>query len=124
MEDIRDLLATLQQLEQELHAASVRKSGRVAELLSDSFVEIGCSGKTYSKAQIISALAAEATTTIAATDFSVRSIAPDVALLTYRACRHSVQNVCSLRSSIWQKQAGQWRILFHQGTLCAAPAHG
>jgi hypothetical protein len=123
MEDMRNLLATLQNLEQELHESSVRKSDRVTELLADSFVEFGCSGNTYSKAEIISALLAEAATTISATDFKVHSIAPDVALLTYHACRHSVQDVFSLRSSIWQLQAGQWRILFHQGTICAAPGH-
>ena len=122
MEDMRDLLVTLQDLERELHESSVRKSDRVTELLADSFIEFGCSGNIYSKADIISALLAEATTTISATDFKLHSIAPDVALLTYHACRHSVQNVFSLRSSIWQLQAGQWRIIFHQGTLCAAPA--
>ena len=120
---MRDLIATLEELERELHESSVCKSDRVAELLADSFVEFGCSGNIYSKADVISALLAKATTTISATDFKVHSISPDVALLTYRACRHSVQDVFSLRSSIWQLQAGQWRILFHQGTLCAAPAH-
>jgi hypothetical protein len=124
MEDMRDLLATLRRLEEELHASSVRKSDRVAELLADSFIEFGSSGNAYSKAQIISALAAEVATEISATDFSVQSITPDVALLTYRACRHSAHDVFSLRSSIWQLQAGQWRMLFHQGTLCAGPAHG
>ena len=123
MKDMRDLITTLQDLERELHESSVRTSGRVAELLADSFVEFGCSGKTYSKAEVISALLAEPATTISATDFKLHQISPDVALLTYRACRHSVQDVYSLRSSIWQLQAVQWQILFHQGTPCAAPAH-
>ena len=119
MKDMRDLITILQDLERELHESSVRTAGRVAELLADSFVEFGCSGTTYSRAEVISALLAEPATTISAADFKVHSLAPDVALLTYRACRHSVQDVYSLRSSIWQLQSGQWRILFHQGTLCA-----
>ena len=123
MEDMRDLITTLRDLERELHESSVRTSGRVAELLADSFVEFGCSGRAYSKAEVISTLLAEPATTISATDFKLHQISPEVALLTYRACRHSVQDVYSLRSSIWQLQAGQWQILFHQGTPCAAPAH-
>jgi hypothetical protein len=124
MEDMRELLATLRCLEEELHASSARKSDRVAELLADSFIEFGSSGNAYSKAQIIAALSAEVTTEISATDFSVQSITPDVALLTYRACSHSAHDIISLRSSIWQLKAGQWRMLFHQGTLCAGPGRG
>ena len=124
MDDMRYLQATLQGFKEELHASSARQANRVAELLADSFVEFGSSGVTYSKAQIISALAAEPGAQISATDFSAHFVAHDVALLTYRGCRHSIQHVFSLRSSIWQLQAGRWRILFHQGTPYAAPEEG
>jgi len=116
MQAVEDLLLTLQQLEAELLAPSVRKSERVAQLLADNFVEYGSSGRVYARAEVISALMAESPTNISASDFSVQLIAPGIALLRYVACRHSAY---SLRSSIWQLQHDQWRMLFHQATPCA-----
>ena len=121
MTDSDDLLNTLMQLEVELHDPSARASERAAQLLAESFVEFGSSGQVYSKTKMLTLLAAEAPPTISASQFSARRIAPDAALLTYVACRHASPDVFSLRSSIWQFQDAQWRIIFHQGTPCAQP---
>ena len=121
MEVAEDLLHTLQQLETELLSPNSRKSERVAQLLADGFTEIGSSGRVYTKADIISALRAEQPSSITASDFSVQLIAPATALLCYSACRQSASEVYSRRSSIWQLQNGQWRMLFHQGTPCLPP---
>lgn len=121
MHATEDLLRTLQQLETELLAPSVRKSERVASLLADNFVEYGSSGREYTKAEIISTLAAEQPVKITASKFSILLIAPGTALLRYLACRHAESKAYSLRSSIWQLQNGQWRMLFHQGTPCSSP---
>lgn len=119
MTDSDDLLNTLQKLEVELHDPSARATERTAQLLAESFVEFGSSGQVYSKAEILLLLASEAPPAISASQFSVQRIAQDVALLTYLSCHHSSQDTFSLRSSIWQFQEGQWRIIFHQGTKCA-----
>ena len=121
MEAIEDLLRTLQQLEIELLSPSTRKSDRVAQLLAESFTEIGSSGHVYDKASIISALCAEPPSNIVASEFSAQLIAPGTVLLHYLACRQSANAVYSWRSSIWQLQNGQWRMLFHQGTPCSPP---
>ena len=121
MKDSDDLLDTLQKLEVELHGPSARASECAAQLLAESFVEFGSSGQVYSWSEILELLASEAPPAISASQFSVQRIAQDAALLTYLSCHHSSQDTFSLRSSIWQFQEGQWRIIFHQGTKCAQP---
>lgn len=121
MKNSDDLLNTLQQLEMELHDPRVRMSGRAAQLLSENFVEFGSSGHVYSRSEVLVLLESEAPPAISTSQFSVRRIAQDAALLTYISCHHSSQATFSLRSSIWHFQDGQWRIIFHQGTKCAQP---
>ncbi|MGV8934881.1 MAG: DUF4440 domain-containing protein [Gallionellaceae bacterium] len=107
---------TLQDLELSLLQASVRSSARVAELLAEDFVEFGSSGKIYNKAQSIALLQAEKSYEFTVSQFSVKLLAPDFALLTYRAHRHSEPALNTLRSSIWVQRQGRWQIVFHQGT--------
>jgi hypothetical protein len=106
----------LHDLELSLLQAGVRTSVRVAELLAEDFVEFGSSGKIYNKAQCIASLQAETGGEFTITQFCVKLLAPDLALLTYHALRHSEPPVHTLRSSIWQKRAGHWQFIFHQGT--------
>ena len=121
MSEEKGLVQHLCELEQSLLVAGVRKSGRVAELLDDEFVEFGSSGRTYIKAEIVALLRSEVPVDITAREFKVKILGRDAALVTYRACRHSVPPVHTLRSSIWQLEKGRWRMVFHQGTLAAAP---
>jgi hypothetical protein len=114
----KDLLQTLQELEVELLTPSARKSDRVAQLLADGFVEYSSSGRIYDKAEVIFALACESAAEITASEFSVQLIASNAALLRYVSCRHAVNKVYALRSSVWQFQNEQWRMMFHQGTPC------
>jgi hypothetical protein len=53
-------------------------------------------------------------------DFAVKMLTDDFVLATYKAIKHSDPDEnykYSLRSSIWQLVDGQWKIIFHQGTL-------
>lgn len=109
--------AHLQSLERALLQPDVRKSARLAELLDDAFFEIGSSGRVFTKAQVLDALQAESEVHIEATDFEVRFMAPDVALVTYRAHRLGTPRVHTWRSSLWKQAQGQWRMAFHQGTI-------
>lgn len=116
MQDIDYLLLELRQLEEELFNTNTRKSGRVEELLAVNFVEFGSSGQVYDKDQIVSALKTETPSKITGHEFQVTRLAPDTALLTYRACHHAVPAIYSLRSSVWQRVNRRWRIVFHQAT--------
>ncbi|HVX14988.1 MAG TPA: DUF4440 domain-containing protein [Pirellulales bacterium] len=109
----------LQELELSLLQPDARKSARVGELLADGFVEFGSSGRVMTKREIVAALQSEVPTTITASDLRVRLLSTELALVTYRALHHGDPAIVTLRSSIWQRQDGRWRMVFHQGTLAA-----
>jgi hypothetical protein len=116
-----NLIDKLKQLEEQMLAPKAGRSEYFNGLLADEFVEIGSSGRVYDKAQTIAALETAIPCKVTASEFQLMSLAPDLALLLYQACRHSDPAVYSLRSSIWRQQDGQWRITFHQGTLSSGP---
>ncbi|EJL52434.1 hypothetical protein PMI09_03910 [Rhizobium sp. CF122] len=122
---MNDLSEHLQSLEQLLFESEVRSSRSALEsLLAPEFREIGASGGLYLYEDIISALLAEPPdgTARTLTDFEMQLLSPDLALVTYRAMRTVPASppVRSLRSSVWRYDAdGQWRMVFHQGTLTA-----
>ena len=80
------------------------------ELLSDDFVEFGRSGTVWTRASIAPLLEAgpsRVRTRLEA--FEVHELADGVVLVTYRAAG-------ALRSSVWVRPDGRWRLRFHQGT--------
>ena len=114
------LEALLLQREGALHLREVRASAaRIEELLDDDFHELGVSGTVWTRAAIIEALREEAFSERTISDFRVLRMAPDVALVTYRAHRNAIAQrpaADSLRSSLWRRRQGHWRMAFHQGT--------
>lgn len=120
-----DLSEHLQSPEQRLFEPEVRNSRTgLGSLLSPDFREIGASGGLYLYEDIIAALLAEPRDgrTRMLTDLEMQLLSPDLALVTYRAARSTTSGppVRSLRSSIWHHDTdGQWRMVFHQGTLTA-----
>ena len=119
------LLAHLRALEVELHRPAARDdAARLDALLHPDFVEFGRSGRSYSKADIIDRLVASpAHATVVSDRFSLRLLAQDVGLLTYRSAHVADDGgleLHALRSSIWRREGGAWRMSFHQGTPTAA----
>jgi hypothetical protein len=114
------LSAHLRGLEEALLDPAVRKNrAHVAALLADDFQEFGASGRVWSRAEILGLLAAETCHPTAMEDFHCHRIAEDIALVTYRTVRtpaNTGQRTAALRSSLWTKNSGEWRIRFHQGT--------
>ena len=109
----------LYQLEKRLFQPEVRHSRTdLTELLSDEFVEFGSSRRVYDREQIIAHLAEESSIRISISDFKCVQLASDVALVTYRATVSEEDRPAkdSLRSSIWKRENGNWRMVFHQGT--------
>ena len=116
-----DLLNHLRALEVELHRPAARSNpGRLDGLLHDAFVEIGRSGQSYSKADILKGLDSERFDgTVWSQDFSIAVLAEGVALLTYKTARLERGGDGSrytLRASLWQRTVSGWRMRFHQGT--------
>ena len=86
---------------------------RLRELLHPDFLEFGASGRSWDVETIVEALAANPSPpSQAPTDLRPVTVAADVVLLTYR-----IEGVrSSLRSSVWVRDTGSWRLRFHQGT--------
>jgi hypothetical protein len=116
MDTLREHIYTL---EQALLQPEVRRSAaRLADLLADGFREIGSSGRMFTRADILAALPAEAgEVAFVMSDFEIARLSADVVLATYAVARTADgQTTRSLRSSIWTRAGGGWRMLFHQGT--------
>lgn len=88
--------------------------GRVRELLHDDFIEFGSTGRVYNKKIILDMLRGERSSTVVIRDFTVRQLASDTALVTYRTVGQAGQE--ARRSSVWIRQDGVWKMAFHQGT--------
>ena len=119
MRDFREL----EKLERSLIEPATRSSPEaLAALLAEEFIEFGASGRIYNKRQAIEAAAHSDDDVISLHDFAAQTLAPDVALVTYRAATRSAagQERYSLRSSIWKLTDAGWKLVFHQGTPTTA----
>lgn len=111
-----DALGTLLfELEKRLMLPEIRRDReRVSALLHEEFREFGSSGREWRREGILDLLEHESSQLPPdVQNFTVRLVASNVALLTYRAARASST---SLRSSLWVREDEGWRMLFHQGT--------
>ena len=93
---------------------------RVAELLAEDFVEIGASGRIWTRNEILDLLATEEFQPPVIEEFVCRQIADNVLLATYRTVRTDAetgQRSIALRSSLWSKKSDGWCLRFHQGTI-------
>lgn len=102
-----------------LDLAIRRDRARVEQLLADDFQEFGASGRVWSRVQILKLLESEPPRQIATRELACHPIAEDVALVTYRAVSADPQThetLTTMRSSLWVRVDGQWKMRFHQGT--------
>lgn len=111
----------LRKLEQSLLDLTVRRDGdRLRQLLAEDFLEFGSSGRVWTRKSIIDLLAAETNfLPPEIEEFQCSIIGEKVALVTYRTVRvdaRTGERLASLRSSIWVRRDGEWRMRFHQGT--------
>jgi hypothetical protein len=119
----KEIALLLRSLERMLLDPAVRQDpAQVSTLLADDFVEFGASGSVWTRDQIIAMLDAEGTwSPPAIEDFHCRLIGSSgAALVTYRAVRQDAATggrTASLRSSLWTRESGAWKMFFHQGTL-------
>jgi ribonuclease HI len=94
-----------------------RSSREVLALLHPEFVEFGASGRVWDATSIAGALEGETDADrITGRNFVPVRLSGDVVLLTYEA--HRGAHV-TLRSSVWVRTDGEWRMRFHQGTPAA-----
>lgn len=108
----------LRLLEEALLDPAVRRNpAQLEKLLAEDFREFGSSGRIWTRQAIIDLLATEAYTPMLIEEFNCRLLSGEVALVTYRAVRTTLNaQTSSLRSSLWIRISGEWRLCFHQGT--------
>jgi len=122
-------MATLAELllecEKKLLDPSLRRNPEKLEsLLDDDFVEFGSTGRTYDKRQVLHHLSRQLPAELSIDEFRVVELGPGAALVTYRAradSRKERDEQGWWRSSVWVQRAGEWRMIFHQGTMIAGP---
>jgi hypothetical protein len=90
-------------------------------MTTDDFWEIGASGQRYSREFVLDVLEARLANPVdesdwESRDFQVRELASDVYLLTY-TLRQGER--LTRRSTIWRRADGDWKVVFHQGTVVA-----
>jgi hypothetical protein len=117
-----ELLAVLEELRQRepiFHQPKFGSTRADFEKITDpSFWEVGASGKRYSREYVLHTLETrpkdpqEASWTTR--DFHCREISADNYLITYTLQQGSR---ITRRATLWRRTAGEWRILFHQGTV-------
>src|SRR5262249_18418948 len=102
----------LRALEERHLRADVRPSpDAMRALLADDFNGSGSSGRVCDRAATVASVAGSAEFRSHIDDFAVRTLAPDVALTTYRLSAwsdHDGEARVTLRSSVWVHRAGRW----------------
>ena len=102
-----------------LDPAVRRDRAQVEAFLAEEFLEIGSSGLVWNRPAIVELLATEAYTAPTAEQMQCARISADVALVTYRTVRTEAETEkpsVTLRSSLWVRETGRWRVRLHQGT--------
>jgi hypothetical protein len=89
-------------------------------LLTDDFREFGSSGLIYTKQDILNRLPAETNKTeYIVSNFEIKILSEDVVVTNFKTEKviNDTEKATSLRTSIWRKEKGTWKMFFHQGTL-------
>ena len=92
----------------------------LADLIDDEFIEVGSSATFYDKAEVMRWLSSEDQSERFGSSFKARPLSEEMILLTYISSIKDTPTSDSkqaIRSSIWRLTQGQWRMIFHQGTL-------
>ncbi|MBL4931695.1 DUF4440 domain-containing protein [Clostridium paridis] len=111
------------ELEEELLKPEVRQSPeKLSLLLSNGFTEFCSSGYIYKykKGEVIEESESQKELKWEVIDFDISYISEDCVLATYKLIKHDEldeKKKCSLRSSIWKSINGNWKMIFHQGTI-------
>lgn len=95
-------------------AGWTRDRVEVERRLHPDFFEFGVSGRIWSRSEVTAVFGHEAPHALDVSDFAVRMLAGDVALVTYRSVPEGEGE--TIRSSIWVRRDGRWQRAFHQGT--------
>ena len=120
--ELAEILRELSAREPIFHRAEFGVSREDFERMTvEEFWEIGASGRRYSRNFVLDELekryAADHEDVWETSEFHCRRLTEDVFLLTYTLVQDDTR--VTRRSTIWQRTAEDWKIVFHQGTVVA-----
>ena len=120
MKDLGSVTADLRQLEEELVSPSTRHDAvRLRQLLAADFEEVGSSGRTFGREEIVALLQREdpAEDVITLNHFRAQWLANDLVQVRYQSRRSSAAvDHDSERTSLWRHSGEGWTLIYHQGT--------
>jgi len=118
MEISRQDSQILRQLETDLWLPNIRFSReKMEEILAPDFFEFGRSSRVYDRIATLEVPSQEIDIELPLIDFKARLLDSDVAQVTYQSIVHYPDGTeRALRSSIWTRNVGKWKLSFHQGT--------
>jgi len=113
---MEQIFSEIKDLEIELACSPSRQNkDRLSELLSDSFEEIGISGRKWDKETILSSLVDQPIRETLLENFKFVSLSNSTVLVKYESV---VEGSRAHRCSIWVNSGSLWQMQYHQGTLC------
>jgi hypothetical protein len=119
---LRELVA----LEPVFHTPGGMTRARFERMTAPDFVEVGASGRRYEREFVWSVLVerfatGEAEPTFDVLEPAVRRLGPETWLLTYLL---DVAGRVTRRATVWERSAGRWRVVYHQGTVASGAGPG
>lgn len=93
-----------------------RSQNNLENRLSADFMEYGKSGRVYHRRDTIDALLGSQSRNIRIEGFELTALHEELFLVHYLST-HLEDHVKALRTSIWKREEGLLKMLFHQGTL-------
>lgn len=116
----QETLAELQALEESLWRAATRfDEALMDKTFAPDLFEFGRSGRVYTRDELLIARgdAREIAATLPLPEFRARYLSEHIAQVTYVSEEmHDGRVEFGNRSSIWRREDGTWRLMFHQGT--------
>lgn len=96
----------------------------ILNMVADEFWEVGASGTTYTKQDVIGILLERYSDPTyqdrwETKDLKMVPLGEDTYLLTYLLIQDNIR--ITRRSTIWRQVKGEWKIFYHQGTLVQEP---
>ena len=91
-------------------------------MTAPDYWEVGASGRVYTRAWVLDEMerrrvAAGDEKTLEASGFACRRLGEHCWLLTYHLVQGGVRK--TRRTTVWERVEGEWRIVYHQGTVIA-----
>ncbi len=113
-------IGTFTQLEESLWIAETRYDiAYMDDILHPDFFEFGCSGRRYTRAEIMPTKTDKhkhIDVKLPFKSFSITPLTDTVIQITYISeVQYDTLQICN-RSSIWMKTNSHWQLYFHQGT--------